>query len=143
MGGSIFDERDPLKIYIINPHPGFLKPFYSHVLSLKKNFAGFDINKNRDRTARGFDLGGLPGAVKKLSFGQILGYRTAFHLLNNLHLIKNLSDDEAGKKEFVRKLKEQIERSQTELIKAMDKYIKCGVISDIKKMLKESGINIR
>lgn len=141
LGGSIFDENDTLKIYFANVGPDFLKSFYDNVLRLKDNYSGFTINKNRKRKARGFDLSNIP-THGSMSFGQILGYRMAYHLMNNISCIQSLSDDNNGKKEFLNILGNVMNSSEYELIKAMDAYTKGeqGGSERLEVILRESKI---
>ena len=139
LAGSLFDEKDTLKIYFANAHPKFLKQFYDNVISLKNSFSGFTTNENRARLARGFDLSRVPN-IGGMSFGQIVAYRMAFHALNSLEYAKSIEDDEEGKKQFVEFLGNIMDVSQRELIIHMDNYITNKDSSGIEKVLQESKI---
>ncbi len=139
LAGSLFDEKDSLKIYFVNATPEFLRSFYENVLSLKSKYSGFTTNEKRQRLARGFDLSGVPG-LGNMSFGQILGYRMAFHVTNNISYIQSLLDNDQGQREFENFLGQTMKGSQAELIIAMDKYIRQTDRNEIERILRESKI---
>ena len=121
---------------------------YNKILSLKEDFSGFNINKNRTRTHRGFDLSGIPvpysNHTEGTSFGAILAQRVTYYLLrpDRLAYVRSLKDDNAGKDRFVGLIKEITRDSQGELVEAMDEYVECGTAAKIKKIFKDIGINI-
>jgi len=139
LAGSLFDEKDTLKIYFANAHPKFLRQFYNNVISLKNNFSGFTTNENRARLARGFDLSKVPN-IGSMSFGQIVAHRMAFHALNSFEYVKSIEDNEEGRAQFVEFLGNIMDVSQRELITHMDNYITKKDSSGIERVLQESKI---